>query len=138
MRGEMQAHVWSRCRSFRAEVPAVHLTCVDVPEHATLEQISTCLQPPMCNYRELAYYGGVWYVPETKQAPGLGEMMRENCREALFGPGAKQASSDGSSKPIFQQRAFPWRNPHKEADDLLCTITWTAIGTIHPDIAKEP
>lgn len=81
-RNNIQQAVWDKARAFRAEMPQVLITCIDVPNHVGSDVIQACLAAPLNEYRELMYQDGTWYTPALEDTKAISKWQAENQREA--------------------------------------------------------
>eukprot|EP00747_Dinoflagellata_sp_TGD_P142453 gnl/TRDRNA2_/TRDRNA2_176243_c0_seq1.p1 gnl/TRDRNA2_/TRDRNA2_176243_c0~~gnl/TRDRNA2_/TRDRNA2_176243_c0_seq1.p1 ORF type:complete len:414 (-),score=111.71 gnl/TRDRNA2_/TRDRNA2_176243_c0_seq1:104-1345(-) len=134
---EAVKQIWHMCRFIRSEMPGVHITTVDVPAYAPTELVSKVLQPPLSDFRELAYFGDSWYVPDVVSAPWLAKALREEEAKKKKRPEA----GDNDPKIVkFDRKAFTWNNIDK-GDDKYFKITWRMVAQdpiAPPAVAKGP
>jgi len=121
-RNSNQAELWGKIRRVRTEMPSLHITCIDIPASATMPQVGACLQPPLSDYRELAFYDGTWYTPDLVSNPYLGKQVRD-----VTNLSQKRREEVAAKTVQFQRKAFPWRTVEPEHD--LFELRWKAVQT---------
>merc|ERR1712039_1099167 len=110
--------IWDAVHDARLMNPALQITCVDVPATITGQQLSKVLEKPLSDHRELAFYDGVWYVPEIKENRTLQKQIDEfnmlSKKKPLFHTrvNAVQVDNSGSKAGggLFNRKKFEWRD----------------------------
>jgi len=108
-RNSARERVWELVRAVRQEMPRMNITCVDAPAHATTAEIARCSEPPLNQYRELAYYDGVWYAPEATPADEYLKWASSNPRKPLVHAAVRNfldAKPGGGFK--YDSKEFGW------------------------------
>mmetsp|Transcript_37449 Transcript_37449/g.94145 ORF Transcript_37449/g.94145 Transcript_37449/m.94145 type:complete len:603 (+) Transcript_37449:81-1889(+) len=123
VRNDVQKTVWEICRSMRAEMPQVLITCIDIPINCGTDVVQACLDEPLNMYRELMYHEGTWYTPAIFNASSLASWKAEHRKEKLgkFGGGGVK----------FARKKFGWIDENQFYSDIH-TVGWKPVLEVKP------
>jgi len=124
LRNSAQSEIWEVARKARMDHPRMSITCIDVPCSATTAEVCKCFEPPLDQYRELAYYDGTWFTPQAENAANVVRHAKEFPRKTIY----QKSPPQSAAGEIFKNRkAFEW---HKtDLEDSLWTLVWKAVHT---------
>lgn len=130
-RNDARDKVWELVRKAREDNARMNITCVDVPAHATTEEIARCAEPPLDKYRELAYYDGVWYAPTAVDAGAHLKWLNSNPRKPLVHAGVRnildtENAKKRDSKFPFDRKNFAWWTPDTSGYYM---VSWKPVHT---------
>mmetsp|Transcript_17344 Transcript_17344/g.40430 ORF Transcript_17344/g.40430 Transcript_17344/m.40430 type:complete len:255 (-) Transcript_17344:91-855(-) len=121
-RNQGQAHVWNQVRKIRAEMPMMRIICVDIPTYASMSQISSCLDPELAGYDELAFYEGSWYTPDVLKMDKLASQLRDIEKRPANTHVNPLTGEEGVK---FRRQQFNWRAMPGDSDVFV--HTWKKV-----------
>eukprot|EP00929_Paragymnodinium_shiwhaense_P047599 TRINITY_DN24135_c0_g1_i1.p1 TRINITY_DN24135_c0_g1~~TRINITY_DN24135_c0_g1_i1.p1 ORF type:complete len:663 (-),score=228.86 TRINITY_DN24135_c0_g1_i1:130-2118(-) len=126
VRNSAQETIWRTVRQARERNTRMDITCIDVPADLPSAEIGRCLQPPLSNYKELAYYGGVWYTPKAVSAEKTYKFSMEHPQTTIWQSKLQlDAAKNGKSKVIFKPKPFTWKSDGTEKN--LYALAWVPV-----------
>lgn len=109
--------IWEEVRTARVMNPALRITCVDVPANITGAQLSKVLVQPLSDYRELAFYDGIWYIPQIISNLGIAKQLKETKQNKkplwytrVLAMNAGKDTPGAQRADLFQRKKFEWRD----------------------------
>merc|ERR1711862_4100 len=141
-RNDARPAIWDAVKEARLMNPALHITCVDVPATITGQQLSKVLEKPLSDHRELAFYEGVWYVPEIKANQAMPKQIEEfnmlSKKKPLWHTrvNAISSSQEGSKATggLFNRKKFEWR----DSSDPMYLKSWKPVYTDEDYVKADP
>mmetsp|Transcript_43261 Transcript_43261/g.69165 ORF Transcript_43261/g.69165 Transcript_43261/m.69165 type:complete len:309 (-) Transcript_43261:26-952(-) len=138
-RNSARPEIWNAVQDARIFNPSLHITCVDAPANITGAQLSKVLVPPLSAHRELAFYDGVWYVPESKEDKAAARALTEYntfVKEKPLWHTRVNAVQDSQtqSKKLFNRKKFDWR----DTTGTIYTKSWKQVYTDEDFVKPDP
>merc|ERR1712129_427828 len=92
--------------------------------------LSKVLTQPLSDHRELAFYEGIWYIPQITNEQSLGKQYKEfNKREKPLWhtkvAEKERSKADGLNTDPFKRQVFAWRN----VEEALYLKSWKQVYT---------
>lgn len=137
LRNAARPEIWNAIQDARIFNPALHITCVDAPANITGAQLAKVLEPPLASHRELAFYDGVWYVPESVENTTMSKALTEYntfSKEKPLWHTRVNAIQDSKTKNMFTRRKFEWRT----LNTSLYLKSWKQVYTDEDYVKPDP
>lgn len=117
-RNALQKSIWELCRSMRAEMPQVLITCIDLPINVSSDVVQACTSEPLNEYRELMYHEGTWFAPTVISSGSLAKWKADHKREKL--------QKSGTGGVPYNRKKFGWIDESHFFQEMW-TLGWKAV-----------